>query len=193
MPLIGLVDEAAAPPEIREALAAMPPQGSVYRLIAHAQTAFRPFLTLAGKLQTSLELDARLRQLAILRVAVLADCEYERVQHEVIAGIEGVRDDQVQALRAGRADGPEFDELETLVLRFATEVVEGLGASEATTRELAAQLPERDLVELLLVISQYLGLAALLKTARLEPVAPMDPQEIFQARARRAALSESGQ
>src|SRR3954469_5975622 len=148
MALIPLVDEASAPAEVREALAAMPPHGTVYRLIAHAETAFRPFLTLAGRLQTSLALDPKLRQLAILRVAGLAGCEYERVQHVVIAELEGVTSGQIAAVGAGRIDGPEFDGLESLVLRFVTESVEGLGASEATTRMLAARPPARELVEL---------------------------------------------
>src|ERR1700742_565640 len=132
MPRIPLIDESTAPDDVREALAAMPPQGTVWRMVAHAETAFRPYLQLAGKIQTSLALDPRLRQLAILRVADLAGCEYERVQHEVIADLEGVPAEQVAALAEGRADGPEFDERETLVLRFVTESVRQLGASEAT-------------------------------------------------------------
>jgi AhpD family alkylhydroperoxidase len=189
MSRIPLLDESSAPAEIREALAAMPPQGTVWRMVAHAETAFRPFLHLAGKLQTSLTLDPKLRQLAILRVAELTDCEYEAVQHEVIAELEGVGAEQIAAVGEGRADGPEFDAREALVLRFVTESVQQLGASEATMSQLAEQFPPREIVELMLVISQYLGLAVLLKSTALEPVAPLSAEAILQARARRAALS----
>jgi alkylhydroperoxidase family enzyme len=188
MALIPLMDDADAPEAVRASLAAMPPEATIWRLLAHAETVFPPFLQVAGKVQTALALDPRARQLAILRVAGLAGCEYERVQHEVIATIEGVPAEQVTAIAEDRIDGPEFDEREALLLRFVTEAVEQLGASEQTTRALAAELSERELVELLLVIGQYLGLAVVLKSAALEPQAPLDPAAILAARARRAAL-----
>jgi 4-carboxymuconolactone decarboxylase len=189
IPRIPLIDESIAGEDVREALAAMPPQGTVWRMVAHAETAFRPFLQLAGRIQTSLALDPRLRQLAILRVADLTECEYERVQHEVIAELEGVPAEQTAALAEGRADGPEFDEREALVLRFVSESVQSLGASEATMAALAERFPPREIVELMLVISQYLGLAVLLRSTALEPVPPLSADAIRQARAKRAALS----
>jgi AhpD family alkylhydroperoxidase len=188
MALIPLVDDASAPEAVRASLAAMPPQATVWRLLAHAETVFPPFLQTAGKLQTSLALDPRLRQLAILRVAALADCAYETVQHEVIAALEGVAPEQVAAIAEGRVDGPEFDAREALLLRFVTESVERLGASAATTRALAELLSPRELVELMLVIGQYLGLATVLKSAALEPLPPLSPEAIREARAKRAAL-----
>jgi 4-carboxymuconolactone decarboxylase len=188
MALIPLVEDAGAPEAVRASLAAMPPNATIWRLLAHAETVFPSYLQVAGKLQTSLALDPKLRQLAILRVAALAECAYEAVQHEVIAALEGVAPEQVAALAAGRADGPEFDELEALVLRFVTESVEHLGASPETTRALARQLAPRELVELMLVIGQYLGLATLLKSAALEPLPPLSLEAIQEARARRAAL-----
>jgi AhpD family alkylhydroperoxidase len=189
MPLISLFEDPDAPAQVRASLAAMPPQGTIWRLLAHAQTVFPPLLQVAGKLQTSLALDPRLRQLAILRVANLAECEYERVQHEVIAAMEGVRPEQIASVGEGRIDGPEFDEREALVLRFVTEAVERTGAGEATTKALLAAFSERETVELLLVVAQYLGLALVLKSAALEPVPPMSEQEIQAARAKRGALA----
>jgi AhpD family alkylhydroperoxidase len=189
MGLIPLVEDEHAPEAVRASLAAMPPQASIWRLLAHAETVFPSYLQVAGKLQTSLALDPKLRQLAILRVAALAECAYEAVQHEVIAALEGVAPEQIAAIAAGRVDGPAFDEREALVLRFVTESVERLGASEKTTRALARELSPRELVELMLVVGQYLGLATVLKSAALEPLPPLSPEAIRQARARRAALT----
>ena len=189
MCLIPLIDEADAPETVRASLAAMPPEATIWRLLAHAETVFPPFLQVAGKLQTALRLDPRDRQLAILRVAGLAECDYERIQHEVIAAIEGVAPEQIAAIGEGRVDGPEFDERQVLLLRFVTEAVERVGASEATTRAMAERFSPRELVELLLVVGQYLGLAVVLKSAALEPLPPLDPEAILQARAKRAALT----
>jgi 4-carboxymuconolactone decarboxylase len=188
MPRLPLVDVASAPPAVREGLAALPPQATVYRMVAHAETLFRPFLELSGLIQTQLQLDARLRQLAILHVSVITGCDYERVQHEVIATLEGVTDEQIAAVAQGRLDGPEFDPREATVLRFVNEVVEQRGASAATTGAIQELFTPREIVELLMVVWQYLGLALLLNTTGLEPEPPLDPELIRETRARRAAL-----
>ena len=59
---------------IREALAVVPPL-NVFRMTANAETAFRPWLAFGGALLSSLELDARLRELVILHVARLSGAE----------------------------------------------------------------------------------------------------------------------
>ena len=78
-------------------------------MVAHAETAFRPWLAL-GDLLGKLQLDPALRELAILRVAAIAGCSYELVQHGPIATAVGVGSDQVEALQEGRVFGPEFDD-----------------------------------------------------------------------------------
>ena len=111
MPRPAPVDPAQAAPRVREALEALPPLG-VFRMIANAETAFRPWLAFGGALLGALELDPKLRELAILRVAAIVDCDYERAQHEGIATGVGARPEQVAAVLAGRIDGDEFDALE---------------------------------------------------------------------------------
>ena len=91
-----------AEPAVGRTLEALPPL-NVFRMVAHAGTAFRPWLALGGALLGSLELDPRLRELAILRVAGIAGCDYERVQHEPIAIGVGASAGQVAALAAGRS------------------------------------------------------------------------------------------
>jgi alkylhydroperoxidase family enzyme len=190
MPRLPFVDESTSSEAVQRSLGAMPPESTVYRMLAHADTVFPPLLQVIGGIQGNLALDPRLRQLAILRVAGLANCDYERVQHEVIASIEGVDPAQVAAIGAGRVSGPEFDDREALVLRFVDEVIERVGAGEETTAEMAAQFSPREIIELLIVIGQYYGTALLLNTTALEPQPPLDPEVILQARARRAALAK---
>jgi 4-carboxymuconolactone decarboxylase len=184
------VDESAQPPDVRAALAAMPPEGTVYRMLAHAQTAFIPMLQTVGAIQGTLALDPKLRQLAILRVAGRDDCEYERVQHEVIATIEGVPADQIVALHDGRATGAEFGPDEVLVLGFVDELLDQVGATERTVAEMTGRFSPREIVELITVVGMYHAIAMLLKTTALEPQPPLDPEVILEARARRAALSK---
>jgi 4-carboxymuconolactone decarboxylase len=64
---------------VREALEAVPPL-NIFRTMAHAETAFRPWLRWGGVLLGELELDPALRELAILRVAQQTpNAEYEGV------------------------------------------------------------------------------------------------------------------
>ena len=172
MPRPALVVPEQTSPPVREALAALPQGLGVFRMLAHAETAFRPWLALGGSLLGSLQLDPALRELAILRVAVVAGCDYERIQHEAIAAGVGARPDQVAALAALRTSGKEFDRREELVLRFVDEVIANDGSAAASVAEVEEALSAREVVELLLVISQYYGLALLLNTTRVEPDPP---------------------
>jgi AhpD family alkylhydroperoxidase len=160
-----------AEPAVGRTLEALPPL-NVFRMVAHAETAFRPWLALGGALLSSLQLDPKLRELAILRVAGIAGCEYERVQHEPIAIGVGATLEQVAALAAGRAEGEEFGPEEELVLRFVGETIESRGAGPSLVAEVEEALSAREVVELLLVIAHYHGLALLLNTTGVEPDPP---------------------
>ena len=185
MPRPALVDPESAPPAVRDTLAALPPGMGVFRMVAHAETAFRPWLALGGALLGSLQLDPALRELVILRVAALAGCDYERVQHEAVATAVGVRPEQAAAVVAGRAAGEEFDEREELVLRFVGEVVANDGGGTALAAEVEEALSARELVELLLVIAHYHGLALLLNTTAVEPDPPLAMEIVKAAEAGR--------
>lgn len=185
MPRPALVIPDQTSPPVREALAALPPGLGVFRMVAHAETAFRPWLALGGALLGSLRLDPSLRELAILHIAVIAKCDYERVQHEAIATGVGVCPDQVAAVVAGRISGEQFNQREALVLRFVEEVVNNRGA--ALVAEVEEALSAREVVELLLVIAQYHGLALLLNTTELEPDPPAAMAVVEAAEANRGA------
>ena len=160
-----------ADPAVGRTLEALPPL-NVFRMVANAETAFRPWLALGGALLSSLQLDPKLRELATLRVAGIAGCDYERVQHEPIAIGVGASPEQVVALAAGRAGGDEFSAEEELVLRFAGETIENRGAGAELVAEVEAALSAREVVELLLVSAHYHGLALLLNTPGVEPDPP---------------------
>ena len=161
------VDPANAPPAVREALEALPPL-NIFRLVAHAETALRPFLRLGGALLTRAALDARLRELAILRVAALSGARYEWVQHAAIAAAVGVADDQIAAVERGDIAADCFHDDERLVLAFTTELVEDVGASPATFERVAARFDARQIVELILTIGYYMMIARLMETTEID-------------------------
>ena len=176
------LDPATAPDGVREALAAAPLL-NVFRMVAHAETAFRPWLRFGGALLRSAALDARLRELAILWVARLTPgAEYEWVQHVPIALAVGCTQDQVDALAADDATAACFAEDDRLVLRFTTEVVADATPSDATWAAASARFSPRELIELLLTIGQYMMLARVMATTRIDIDEPADTAALLRER-----------
>ena len=150
----------------------------LFRMVAHAETAYGPWLGYGGALLTQLELDQLLRELAILQVARLVGSEYEWVQHDVIARAVGATGEQIDAIQAGRDDDPAFDADQSLVLRLTrTAVTEG-AASEEQVAEAAERLGTRQVVELLMVIGNYVSIAMLIASTGLDPDEPLDPKQL---------------
>ncbi len=157
-------DEASEP--VADALRAMPAKVGIVHLIAHAETCLRPFLRLGQAILTAQQLDPVLRELAILRTAQLTGSRYQAVQHERIGLLVGVTGPQVEAVRAGRATGPEFTEGQERVLAFTTAVVTG-EVDDATFA--AVDLPPREAMELILAIGFYLMLGRVIDAVDVEP------------------------
>ena len=150
-------DQASLTDKVRSRVEQLPPL-NILRMLSHAQANFIPFLAFGASILTEQELDGKLRELAILRVAHLTGAHYEWTQHVPIAKQCGASEAQVAAI----ADGPTasaFDDLEQKVLAFTDELTQNIRVSDATFQALAALLPARQLVELTLAASFY-GLAA---------------------------------
>jgi alkylhydroperoxidase family enzyme len=167
------VDPATAPAPVREALEAVPPL-NVFRMIAHAETAFRPWLRFGGALLGATALDARLRELAILRVSRMTPgAEYEWVQHVPIALAVGCHEEQVAALAADDIEASCFSDDERVALRFTSEVVRDAAPGEATWAAASGRWSPRELIELLLVIGQYMGIGRIMATTRIDVDGPL--------------------
>lgn len=162
------VDPASAPPKVQEALAGLPVPLNIFRMVAHAEANFRPFLRFGASILGRQQLSARLRELAILRVANLSRARYEWVQHVPIAKATGVTDAQVAALDAGNATADCFDARDQLLLRFTDEVVRDVRASDATFAEMARHFPPQEIVELILAVGFYMAVARLLETTAVD-------------------------
>jgi 4-carboxymuconolactone decarboxylase len=169
------VDPADAPQPVRDALGRVPPL-NIFRMMANADTAFRPWLRWGATLLGELELDPLLRELSILRVSRLTPhAEYEWVQHVPIAQAAGATPEQVAALERDDEEASCFSADERVVLRFTTEVVRDAQASDVTLEQLARILSPREIVELLMVIGQYMMVARVMATTRMELDEPAGP------------------
>jgi len=164
-------DPEQAPDSVREILANTPL--SLFGMVAHAESAFNPWLKYSNALLTRLELDPLLRELAILQVAHLVNSPYEWVQHTVIARAVGASDAQIEAIERDAEGDPSFSEEQSQMLRFAREVILHGSAGEPAVTELAERIGVRGVIELLLVIGHYMAIARLIATTGLEPDEPV--------------------
>jgi alkylhydroperoxidase family enzyme len=183
------VDPAATPDDVREALDNLPPL-NIFRTLAHAETAFRPFLRFGGAVLGRMSLDPVVRELAILAVAKEAEADYEWVQHVAIGKAVGVTDAQIAALaasdscapegaderirRAGERDGSggdgafPFTAPQQAAIELAACAVRGPRISDDLYDCIRAQFSEREIVELLVAIGEYLMLARVMTILELD-------------------------
>jgi alkylhydroperoxidase family enzyme len=166
------LDPQQAPDEIRAVLEESPDL-SLLGVLAQAQGTFTPWIGFATALLSALELSPRLRELAILQVALLdRGGDYEWSQHAPLALAAGASAAQLQALQRGERSTSAFNDEEAMVLRFTREVVcDGCASAEARAR-LLELLGNRQVVELLQVIGQYMMVARIAATAGLRPEPP---------------------
>jgi alkylhydroperoxidase family enzyme len=181
------LDAKLASAPVQEALAILPDL-HLFRVLAHAEGALVPWLALGGALLSSLSLDPRLRELAILQVARSAGSDYERLQHEAIAAGVGVPPEQIRAVVGGHLEDPVLGD-SAPVLRFVDELVRTHATSDAGFAVLREHLSDRECVELLLVVGHYLGLALLVGAVDLDPDAPAQMAVVDLANARRGELT----
>jgi alkylhydroperoxidase family enzyme len=163
-------DTESAPSSIREVLDRHPV--SVLRMLAHAETAFGPWLTYTSALLGEIELDPVLREFAILQLSRLRQSDYQWVQHVAIARALGASGEQIAAIRDGREDDPSLTQAQREVLGFAREVTIAGEASEQAVAAVAGRFGPRAVVELLLVIGQWLSICSLVITLGLQPDLP---------------------
>jgi alkylhydroperoxidase family enzyme len=168
MARIPYVEIETAPPKARELLERLPLKLNIFKMVAHAETNARPLLLLGTSILSEQQLSARLRELAILRVARLSHAEYEWVQHVPIATMVGVSEEQVDALARDDAAAACFDPVDRIVLRATDEIVLDCGPSDATFTDLQAHFSQREIMEIVLAVGFYMMMARVMISTRID-------------------------
>ncbi|HUA10677.1 MAG TPA: carboxymuconolactone decarboxylase family protein [Solirubrobacteraceae bacterium] len=157
----------------REVLAAVPPL-NVFRMLAGTRWGLKPFLQLGRAVLTS-ALDARRREIVVLRVAHATGAEYERHQHERLARASGVNDAEITAIAAD-ATVVALDEEANFLCRVADEISRDVRLSDEALQELVERYGAREAAEVILLVSYYNMVSRVLESTRvpLEREPPAD-------------------
>jgi len=112
-----------------------------------------------GAVRTELQVEPRLRELAMLTVAILNGADYEFVQHSPPFLAAGGSQAQLGALKAmgeGAVESPLFDGVDRAVLVLTIQMTLQVEVDQKVIDRLKELLPsERDLVELVGVVAAY--------------------------------------
>ena len=171
MSRISLLQNKEAPPKSRELFEKIESNGAtvlnLYRAVAHSPATVSSFVKLGNVLLNRAELSPKLRELAILRIAILLRSEYEWTQHLPIALEVGVTGEQADSIRQWN-DSTDFDEEERAVLRYADEVTLNVETTDETFEALKKHLNERQIVELTVSIGYWGMIARVLVPLQIE-------------------------
>jgi 4-carboxymuconolactone decarboxylase len=165
-PRIPLPADDEVPPEVREALAGLPPL-NIFRMLAWLPAGFRPFLQLGGALLGDPEIDPRIREIAILRVAHTTGASYEWAQHVQLGRNVGVTDAEIEAI-SGKGRANALGSEETLVCRAADEISRDVRLSDEALEQVVDRYGVRGACSLILCISYYNMVSRFLESTRVE-------------------------
>jgi alkylhydroperoxidase family enzyme len=141
---------------------------NIMKMLVNAETCFGPLLQFGGALLTKQELDPALREIVILQVAHIEGGEYEWLQHVPIGIALGVTREQIDAIESNRFDLDCFSDRERATMKLVEEVVNKVRGSEESVRNAARFLSPREMVEVILTIGNYMMMARLTETMRVE-------------------------
>jgi len=157
-----------ADPKVGTALGRLPPL-AVFGTVANAQGTFVNWLRFGGDCLNPDLFDPVLRELAILRVSRMTPgAGYEWAQHVPILLAVGGTQEQVAALESEELEAPALGEDGRLVVRFTSQVVSECTPDEDTFAAMSARFSNDEIVQLLLVIGNYMMVGRIMATAQLE-------------------------
>jgi AhpD family alkylhydroperoxidase len=102
-------------------------------------------------------------ELVILRIAHLRGCDYEWDHHVRIGRRIGVTDEVLDRVRQG-PEAADWPDRHRALLRAVDQLVATKAVDDASWGELAGHFDQRRLIEILLLVTQYDGLATTVNT-----------------------------
>ena len=144
---------------------------NIFRTMANNPTLWRSYLRLGSGLWADCGVDAKTRELAILRAAILAESRYEWHQHVRIGRAAGLTDHQIRGLHEWAAS-PLFSDAEKAMFGYIDAVATSNRPSEAVHRAMAAHYPSSTIVGINLLTGFYLMTAKFLGAMEVETEEP---------------------
>ncbi|MBF6333850.1 carboxymuconolactone decarboxylase family protein [Nocardia transvalensis] len=147
--------------------AAGTPDAHLFSTLGRTGGLFRGWLHYSGRLMPGGKLRRYDTELVILRVAHLRRCEYETDHHIRLGKRVGVTQEILDRLRIG-PQAPGWSDRERALLTAVDQLVQTRDIDDAAWADLARHFDERRLIEIVLLVNQYEGLASTITTLRIQ-------------------------
>ena len=159
-------DDPAAAPLVERIVRERGKVLNLYGMLLHSPPVAEGWLAFLTAIRQKCRLSPRLRELVILRVAVINEAEYEFDQHTPFALAEGMSQQQLQALRAG--DFGAFDAVERDVLAYCDAMTREIHVPDAVFDAVRRHFDEREMVELTATVAAYNLVSRFLEALRID-------------------------
>ncbi|AYJ51108.1 carboxymuconolactone decarboxylase family protein [Rhodococcus sp. P1Y] len=143
------------------------PDAHLFSTLGRNKGLFRGWLFYSGRLMPGGQISKKETELVINRVAHLRECGYEQDHHSRIGRRFGVTKELLAQVKEG-PDALGLTERHRTILAATDELLDTKNLSDATWAALSGEFDERQLIEFLLLVSQYDGLATTIGTLRVE-------------------------
>ena len=173
MARIPLIDETASPQIAALAAKIRGARGGqlheFYRALLHTPGLASAWFDFNNAVRFQTRLDDRVRELVIMRVAVLTGCDYVFEVHKAqYAKPAGVTPDQVEALRARSTPGL-FDGRDSALLAYVDAMTRDVEVADAVFERMRGHFSDREMVELTVLIAAYNMHTRFLKALGFDP------------------------
>lgn len=143
------------------------PNPHLFTTLGRTGGLYRAWLFYSGHLMPGGKISRKETEMVILRVAHLRDSAYEMDHHIRLGKRAGIDRDLLELIKTG-PDAPGLSTRYRTILTAVDELIATKILSDATWNQLATQFDERRLIEFVLLVTQYDGLATTLGVLRVE-------------------------
>jgi 4-carboxymuconolactone decarboxylase len=141
---------------------------NVFLTLARNAELFRGWMTFTSDFYTPTALAPRHRDLLILRTAWRCRSDYEWGQHVRMAHAAGLTDAEITAVTGDDIDAAAWSATDVALLRVVDELIDDHTVAPSTWAALARDFDEPHLIEVLLLVGSYIGLAGFLNAVGVE-------------------------
>jgi AhpD family alkylhydroperoxidase len=126
----------------------------LYRMLLHSPPVAAGWLRYLTAIRHECDLPGALRELIIMRVALLNGAPYEADQHAPVARAEGLSEAQLDELRTW-SSSEVFDSKQRAVLAFTDAITREIQVPESVFADVREHFDERSIVELTATVAAY--------------------------------------
>jgi alkylhydroperoxidase family enzyme len=141
---------------------------NLYRMLLNSPPVAQGWLAFLTAIRQQCVLAGRVRELAILRIAVINKAPYEFDSHIPFALKEGVTQAQIDAL-GNWQQSDAFDEVQRAVLAYTDAMTREVHVSDAVFAPIARHFDAREVTELTATIGAYNLVSRFLEALEVDP------------------------